>query len=56
LGIDPDRATTSDYEVIVFAWTLLRAIITTEEAIVAPNWNIERLYADEQAMAEAAEH
>jgi hypothetical protein len=55
-GIDPDRATTSDHEVIVFAWTPLRAIVATEEAVAAPNWNIERLCADEQAMAEAAEH
>jgi hypothetical protein len=34
----------------------LRATAATEEAIAAPNWNIERLYADEQAMEEAAEH
>jgi hypothetical protein len=51
-----DRATTSDHKVIVFAWMLLRATVATEEATAAPNWNIERLCADEQAIEEAAEH
>jgi hypothetical protein len=55
-GIDSDRATTSDHEVIVFAWMPLRATAAAEEATAAPNWNIERLCADDQAMEEAAEH
>jgi hypothetical protein len=42
--------------VIVFAWTPLCATAATEEATVAPNWNIEKLYADEQAIEEAAKH
>lgn len=55
-GIDSDRATTSDHEVIVFAWMPLRATAAAEEATVVPNWNIGRLCASEQAMEEAAEH
>lgn len=53
--VDSDRATTSDHEVIVFAWTPLRATAATEEATAAPKWNIDRLYADEQAMKGADE-
>jgi hypothetical protein len=55
-GIDWDRATTSDLEVIVFAWMPLRATAAAEEATSVPNWNIDELCANEQAMEEAAEH
>ena len=41
---------------IVFAWMLLGATAAAEEVIVVLNWNIGRLYADEQVMEEAAEH
>ena len=51
--IDSDRATTSDHEVIVFAWTPLNDVAVSEEATAVPNWNIDRLCADEQAMREA---
>jgi hypothetical protein len=34
----------------------LSTTATTEEATAAPNWNIERLYAEEKAMEEAAEY
>ena len=54
--IDSNLATTSDHEVIVFAWAQLRATAATEEATATPNWNIGRLYAEKQAMEEAAEH
>ena len=53
--IDSDQATTSDHEVIVFAWTLLNDVAVSEEATAVPNWNIDRLFADEQAMREAGE-
>ena len=51
--IDADRATTSDHEVIVFAWTPLNDVAVSKEATAVPNWNIDRLCADEQAMREA---
>jgi len=54
--VDSDLATTSDHEVIVFAWAQLRATAASEEATATPNWNIGRLYAEKQAMEEAAEH
>jgi len=54
--VDSDLATTSDHEVIIFAWTQLRVIAATEETIATPNWNIDRLYTDKQAMEEAAQH
>jgi hypothetical protein len=53
--IDSDRATTSDHEVIVFAWAPLNDMGVSEEATATPNWNIDRLCADEQAMGEAGE-
>lgn len=54
--LDSDRATTSDHEVIVFAWTQLRDTAATEEATATPDWNINRLYADEKAMNQANKH
>jgi hypothetical protein len=54
--IDSDRATTSDHEVIVFAWAPLNDMAVSEEATAAPNWNIDGLCADEQAMEEASEY
>ena len=54
--VDPDLATTSDHEVITFAWAQLRLTAATEETITTPNWNTNRLYADKQAMEKAAEH
>ena len=53
-GIDSDQATTSDHEVIVFAWMPLRATAAAKEATAMPKWNIEKLCANEQAMEEAA--
>jgi hypothetical protein len=54
--IDSGRATTSDHEVIIFAWTPLGATPGDEEAKAAANWKIDRLCADEQAMEEAGEY
>ena len=54
--VDSDLATTSDHEVIIFAWAQLRATAATEERMTAPNWNIDVLYTNKQAMEEAAEH
>lgn len=53
--IDSDLPTTSEHEVIIFAWAQLRATAATKEMITTPNWNINRLYADKQAMEGAAE-
>jgi hypothetical protein len=50
LEIDSDRATTSDNEVIVSVWALLNDTAVYEDTIAAPNWNFDRLSADEQAM------
>jgi hypothetical protein len=55
-AIDSERATISDHEVIIFEWTPMGATTPTKEAPAAPNWNIEKLRADKQAMDEAAEH
>ena len=54
--IDLDLATTSDYKVIIFAWTQLRTTAAIEEATAMPNWIFKRLYTDKQAMEGAAEH
>jgi hypothetical protein len=54
--IDSDRATTSDHEVIVFAWAPLNNMTVAKGATAAPNWNIDRLCADEQATGEAGEY
>lgn len=53
--IDQDLATASDHEVIVFAWTALNVDLPDRHAETAPNWNIDRLCADELAMKEACE-
>lgn len=55
-GVDPDRATTSDHEVIVFAWAPLHTTAEKGEAAAMPNWNVERLSADEHAKARAGEY
>lgn len=54
--IDEGLATTSDHEVIVFSWLSLCTAAGMRETKSAPNWNIDRLCADEQAMGVAAEH
>ena len=48
--IDENLATASDHKVIVFSWPPLATTKSTKEALPAPNWNINRLYVDEQAM------
>lgn len=54
--IDEDLATTSDHEVIVFSWLPLCSTTTEREGKATPNWNIDRLRVDEQAMKAAGEH
>jgi hypothetical protein len=54
--IDEDLATTSDHEVIVFSWLSLCFTTTEREGKATPNWNIDRLRADEQAMKAAGEY
>jgi hypothetical protein len=53
---DEDLATTSDHVVIVFLWSPLCATTSRGEDSVAPNWNIDRLCADEEAIKSAGEH
>jgi hypothetical protein len=54
--IDEDLATTSDHEVIVFSWLPLCSTTTEREGKATPNWNIDRLRVDEQAIKAAGEH
>jgi len=54
--IDENLATASDHEIIVFLWPPLVAAKDKEEITTTPNWNIDRLCADEQAVKAAGEH
>ena len=54
--IDGDLATTSDHEVTVFSWLPLCSTTAEREGKATPNWNIDRLCADGQAMKAAGEH
>lgn len=53
--IDESLATTSDHEVIVFEWTPLNAVILEGKKECAHNWDLDRLYADEQTLEAASE-
>jgi hypothetical protein len=55
LEIDENLTTASDHEVIVFSWPPLVATKIQNESTTAPNWNIDRLCADEKAMRAAGE-
>jgi hypothetical protein len=46
-GIDEKVATASDHELIVFSWSPLVATKVRDESTTAPDWNINRLCADE---------
>jgi hypothetical protein len=54
--IDENLATASDHEIIVFSWPPLVAAKDKEESTTTPNWNIDRLCADEQTVKAAGEH
>jgi hypothetical protein len=54
--IDEDLATTSDHEVIIFSWPPLSTTVAKEGEKATLNWNIDRLYADEQVMEAASDH
>ncbi|KHN93671.1 Endonuclease/exonuclease/phosphatase [Metarhizium album ARSEF 1941] len=54
--IDEELATTSDHEVIVFEWTPLNAAATDGPRGAPPNWSIDRLCADGEALKKAGEH
>jgi hypothetical protein len=54
--IDENLATASDYEIIVFSWPPLVAAKDKKESTTTPNWNIDRLCADEQTVEAAGEH
>lgn len=54
--IDENLATASDHEVIVFSWPPFVATKDKEGSSTTPNWNIDRLCADEQAVKAAGEH
>lgn len=54
--INEALATTSDHGVIIFSWAPLGVTTAEREGLTSPNWNIDRLCADEEAVKSAGEH